>query len=60
MGFGDNVVHDWDALLTQWHVLNYCGAFANLIRVGAAAIGLGSLSLGGWLLWTMHTQRTSG
>jgi hypothetical protein len=57
VGFGDNVVHDWDALLTQWHLLNHCETFAAMIRMWAAAIGLAALALGGSLLWTMHRQR---
>ncbi len=58
VGFGDNVMHDWDVLLTQWGVLNYCEAFASVIRVGASLIGAAALALGGWLLWTMHRSRS--
>ena len=54
VGFGDNVLHDWDTLLTQWHVLNHCEAFAFAFRVMAVAVSFGALALGGWLLWTMH------
>ncbi len=58
VGFGDNVLHDWDTLLTQWHLLNHCETFASVLRVLAAAVGLGALALGGWLLWTMHLSAT--
>lgn len=57
VGFGDDVIHDWDALLTQWRLLNHCDTFAALIRLGAGALALGALGLGAWLLVTMHRAR---
>lgn len=57
VGFGDNVIHDWDALLTQWRLLNHCETIAGAIRLWAGALGVGSLALGAWLLWTMHQKR---
>lgn len=57
VGMGDNVIHDWDALLTQWHLLNHCDTLASLTRVGAGALGLGSSGFGAWLLWLMCRQR---
>jgi len=53
VGFGDHVIHDWDALLTQWHLLNHCDTFATLLRFGGGSLGLASLGLGAWLLLRM-------
>lgn len=58
VGMGDDVIHDWDALLTQWHLLNHCDTFALLLRLAAGLLGLSSSGLGGWLLWTVYRQRT--
>lgn len=56
VGMGDNVIHDWDALLTQWHLLNHCDTFATLTRLVGGALGLGSAVFGAWLLWSMYRQ----
>lgn len=53
VGMGDKVLHDWDTLLTQWHVLNHCDTFALLLRVVAALLFAGAMALGGWLLFRM-------
>lgn len=57
VGFGSDVLHDWDTLLTQWHLLNHCDTFATLLRVGAAVVGLSSLGFALWLLVSMHRAR---
>ena len=54
VGMGDNVIHDWDALLTQWHLLNQSDAFAMLIRVVGGALGVCSAGFGAWLLVLMY------
>jgi len=41
--------HDWGTLLTRWHLLNYDGTFAAIIRVLATLTWIGSLALGAWL-----------
>jgi hypothetical protein len=53
VGFGDKVLHDWDTLLTQWHLLNHCGTFATLLRIGATLLLAAAVALGGWLLLRM-------
>lgn len=32
VGFSDNPHHDWDTLLTRWHMLNSCDTYAATIR----------------------------
>lgn len=56
VGMGDNLIHDWDALLTQWHSLNQCDTWATLIRFCGGALGLGSAAFGAWLLASMYQQ----
>lgn len=57
VGMGDNVIHDWDALLTQWHLLNHCDTFALLLRLCAGALAVLASALGAWLL--LHMRRSS-
>ncbi len=57
VGMGDDVIHDWDALLTQWHLLNHCDTFATCLRLSAGALGLASVALGAWLLLGMYRRR---
>ncbi|MFO0551826.1 MAG: hypothetical protein U0271_25795 [Polyangiaceae bacterium] len=59
VGMGDNVEHDWETLLTQWHVLNQAQLFATLLRVCAASIGFLGLVLGVWLLAEMWRTRAT-
>jgi hypothetical protein len=54
VSFGDDAIHDWDALLTRWHLLNHCDLLATLLRAAAAALALAALTFGAWLLATMH------
>lgn len=56
VGMGDDVIHDWDALLTQWHVLNHCDTFATLLRLGAGALAITATALGAWLLLRMQRE----
>jgi len=57
VGMGDKVLHDWDTLLTRWHLLNHCGTFATLLRGGASLLFAAAMGFGGWVLWRMF--RTS-
>jgi hypothetical protein len=57
VGFGDKVIHDWDKLLTDWHVLNHCGTFAVALRVLAGVLLLGAVVFGAWLLFVMVRSR---
>lgn len=56
VGMGDNVIHDWDALLTQWHLLNQSDTFAALTRLGGGALGLVSAAFGAWLVSIMYAH----
>jgi len=61
VGMGDNVIHDWDALLTEHHLLNHAQTFAGLIRASAIGALALSIALGLWLLFAMvPPPRTSG
>ena len=53
VGFGDKVLHDWDRLLTQWHLLNHCGTFAFILRALATVTMFAAFGFGGWLLVRM-------
>lgn len=53
VGMGDKVLHDWDTLLTQWHLLNHCGTFAFALRALATLAMVAAFALGGWLLYRM-------
>ncbi|MBK7580877.1 MAG: hypothetical protein IPI67_11790 [Myxococcales bacterium] len=57
VGFGDKVLHDWDTLLTQWHLLNYCGTFATVLRFLSTGAWVLSMALGAWLFWNMFRAR---
>ncbi len=57
VGFGDNPHHDWDTLLTQWHLLNSAQTFAAGIRVVAFIVWAVSVALGLWTCWLMWKQR---
>lgn len=54
VGFGDKVLHDWDTLLTGWHLLNHCDTFAAILRVIATSLLAASVGFGGWLLYRMY------
>ncbi|MCK6532534.1 MAG: hypothetical protein L6Q84_06135 [Polyangiaceae bacterium] len=53
VGMGDKVLHDWDTLLTQWHLLNHCGTFAFALRALATLGLVAAFGLGGWLVYRM-------
>ena len=53
VGFTQHPIHDWSALFTQWHVLNYCDEIATGVRVVAFATWAAAMAWGGWLLWQM-------
>jgi hypothetical protein len=56
VGFTSDPEHDWNYLLGVLHMLPLDRFFAFLLRLGAAAIGLGSLTFAVWLLWQMATS----
>lgn len=60
VGMGSDVVHDWDALLTQWHLLNHCELIAAFLRIAAGILGVTSIVGGVWLLLTMHRAGRTG
>lgn len=57
VGFGNNPEHDWGTLLTQWHVLNHCDAFATALRVLAFSIWALAIALSVWLCRLMWNTR---
>jgi hypothetical protein len=58
VGFVENPIHDWSALFTQWHVLNYCDEIANGVRVVAFATWGVAMALGAWLVFLMSPHRS--
>lgn len=53
VGFSDQPQHDWEVLLTQWHLLNHDATIAWAVRVPAVVLWGGSMALGAWLCWRM-------
>jgi len=59
VGMGEDVIHDWDALLTQWHVLNSAQTFATILR-GLALVEWGlAMALTAWLFNRMWRSTTT-
>lgn len=57
VGMGDDVLHDWETLLTDAHLLNHAQTFARATQLAGIAVLAGSLALGGWLLLVMWRTR---
>ena len=55
---GEEVIHDWEFLLSKWNILEYDTLIAQAFRATAVFSMILCFSLGGWLLWTMATQRS--
>lgn len=53
VGFSDQPEHDWDVLLTQWHVLNHAQTFAAIIKGAGALTWALSILFGAWLILEM-------
>ena len=58
VGLTPDPVHDWHWLLEKFGILEWDGRLALLTRAVAFVIWLGSLALGGWLVWTMAAKRS--
>ena len=50
---GDNVIHDWEYLLSKMNMLEYDTVIADIIRVLAVISMLLCFAAGAWLLWQM-------
>lgn len=59
VGMGDDVLHDWDTLLTQWHLLNHAQTFATALRGLAFLEWALATLLSGWLLLRMWRSPAS-
>lgn len=53
VGFGEDVQHDWETLLTEWHVLNSAQDIAAAIDRLAVTTWVFSMMFGGWLVVVM-------
>ena len=53
--FGEDIIHDWNYLLTHWGILEHDQLLAFLIRLAAGMSMIAGLFLGGWILWLMLT-----
>lgn len=61
VSLGGNPEHDWSTLLTQWHCLNACDAYATLLRVVAFVTWSTAIALAVALLVRMEqARRASG
>ncbi|HOW43410.1 MAG TPA: hypothetical protein P5110_02825 [Candidatus Omnitrophota bacterium] len=54
---GDNVIHDWEYLLSEMNVLQYDTAIATGIRGVAVVTMLVCFTAGAWLLWKMAVNK---
>ncbi len=57
VGFGGGYHHDWSMLLTQWRLVSQCDAIATGVRIVAGAIGIGAISLGGYIVSRVARRR---
>jgi hypothetical protein len=57
VGFGDDPQHDWAYLLGHLNALPDDTSLAQLLRLLAALILLGSLAFGGWLCYEMRRRK---
>jgi len=57
---GDNVVHDWEYILSRMNILQYDTFLATIIRVFAVISMLACFVSGAWLLWQMHRNPKTG
>jgi hypothetical protein len=57
VAFGDDALHDWATLLTDWHLLNHAQTFAFLTRAIATCTWLAAMLLAGWLCYRIWTHR---
>lgn len=60
VGLGDEVLHDWETLLTQWHLLNHAQLIAALTQSLAIFVWAGSMLFGAWLLLKMWRPAQRG
>jgi hypothetical protein len=59
-GGGEDIIHDWNYILSKGHLLHYDTTLAFLLRCGASLLMLGSLAAGFWLLWQMKNNKVMG
>lgn len=59
VGLGDDVIHDWDALLTQWHLLNQAQTLARSTHALGLLTLVCSIAFGAWLLVEMWKARSA-
>lgn len=59
VGLGDDVLHDWDVLLTQWHLLNRAQTLANATHLLGALTLVCSVGFAAWLLLEMWKAGSS-
>lgn len=51
---GDDVVHDWEFLLSKMNILQYDTVLAGILRTAAVISMLVCFIAGAWLLWQMY------
>jgi hypothetical protein len=59
LGLTPDPIHDWNWMLGRLGLLNWDKGLAFLTRVVAFFVWLGSIAVGGWLVWTMAGRPSS-
>lgn len=57
LGFTEDPVHDWNALLSMLGILTWDSELAFLTRVAAFVVWAASLAFGVWLCWRMAAEK---
>ena len=58
LGLTPDPIHDWNWMLGRLGLLNWDKGLALLARTTAFFSWLGSIALGGWLVWLMAARRS--
>ncbi len=53
VGLGEDVLHDWETLLTDAHLLNHAQALARATQLLGVGVFAAAIALGAWLLLVM-------
>ncbi len=57
VSMGGGYHHDWNMLLTQWHLIGQCDALAFGVRLLAGAVGFGATGFGGYIVYRIGRRR---
>ncbi len=54
---GTGYHHDWNTLLSEWRIIDYCDGIALAVRILGGALGCGAIALGGYMVWRIAQRR---